>query len=266
VPQKIESETISVPWTGLDVLLFLAVWFIAQVGCGIFVTVVPLPPPQEQAVTITYKEQEHHGHPIAQLVEQGIHSPMVFLVAFLAAVVAAPLVEELLFRLLLQGWLEAKFSPFRVPWASGVAVVITSFFFAMIHAGNSSTLNGQTLFYLFSAVTVTSLLIFTAGIVYLKTKRNVTMTHCLFGTGRFFYPHFGRYAGYCFSALIFIFLFSYLLHGLCPDTNTDPIPIFFFSLLLGTLYSKTRNLLYCILLHACLNLMSLILLALSGGH
>ena len=264
MPQKIESETISVPWTGLDVLLFFAVWLIAQVGCGIFAAIVAPLPPQKQAVTIMDKEQEHHGHPIVQLVEQGIHSPMVLLVAFLAAVVAAPLLEEFLFRLLLQGWLATHFSQFRVPYANGVAVVTASFFFAIIHAGNDSAVHWQILFYSFSAVIVTNLLIFTAGIIYLAKGRNVKMTHCLFGTGRFFHPHFCFYAGYCCVVLGFIVIFSYLLEGFCPDTNTDPIPIFFFSLLLGTLYSKTRNLSYCILLHACLNLTSLILLFLSG--
>jgi len=259
---KIESETFSVSWTGLDVLIFLGVWFIAQIVCA---AVIYQTLPQEPTVTVTLNEQEHHGHLVVQLIEQSVHSPMVLLVAFLAAVVAAPLVEELLFRLFLQGWVEAKFSQFRVPCASGVAIIITSCFFAIIHAGSSSASHRQPLFYLFSAVTVTNLLIFASGIIYLVRKRNVKLTHCLFGTESFFRPQFLANAGWCLLALVFIFGVSFILNVCCPSINTDPIPIFIFSLLLGTLYYRTRNLSYCILLHACLNLISLILLCLGGG-
>ena len=267
--QEIKSETVSVPWTGLDVLLFLGVWLIAQVACGIFVASVSplLPQPLAQAATDKAQEQagtnegkKHYGHPIQQLVKQSINSPMVFLIAFLGAVVAAPLIEEFLFRLLLQGWLEAKCAQFRVPCASGVAITAVSLFFAKIHAGNKGILDGQTLFYLLCAGTVTSLLIFFAGLIYLAEMRNVNAASCLFGAERFSPTHFFRYAGYCLLTLVFIFGISFILNTLCPDTNTDPIPLFFFSLLLGTLYSRTRNLAYCIFLHALLNLTSLILI------
>ena len=242
--------------------MFLSVWFVAQLVCAAIISHIL---PQEQAITTTHKGQEHHGHPVAQLVEQAVHSPLVCMVAFLAAVVAAPLVEEFLFRLLLQGWLEAQFLQFRVPCACGVAIVVVSFIFAIIHAGSSSASDRQTLFYLFSAITITNLLIFTAGIIYLVRKRNVKLTHCLFGAERFFRPQFLANVGWCLLALVFIFGVSFFLNVFCPNINTDPIPIFFFALLLGILYSRTRNLSYCILLHACLNLTSLILLCLGGG-
>jgi len=242
--------------------MFLCVWLIAQVVCA---TVVSHFLPQEQALTTTHNEQEHQGHPIVQLLEQAVHTPMIYLVAFLAAVVAAPFVEEFLFRLLLQGWLESKFSQYRVPGAGGVAIVAVSFFFASIHAGSSSAANWQTLFYLFSAFTVTNLLIFTAGLLYLVQVRSVQLTRCLFGTERFFRPHFIASTSWCLLALVFIFEITVILNVLCPNINTDPIPIFLFSLLLGTLYYRTRNLSYCIFLHACLNLTSLILLCLGSG-
>ncbi len=45
------------------------------------------------------------GHPLIKMVEEH-GSPLLFAVAFAAAVVVAPICEELLFRLVLQGWLE----------------------------------------------------------------------------------------------------------------------------------------------------------------
>jgi len=249
----------SVLWAGLDVLLFLALWFAVLFVCGAIAgSATSRTQPQEQAA-----DKGDQGHPVAQLVGQSKHSPIVLLVAFLAAVVAAPLVEELLFRLFLQGWLEAKFMQFHVPCASGVAIVAVSFFFAAIHGGNSVALDPQVLFYTFVVMAMANLLIFALGIFYLVRIRNVRMTHYLFGTGQFVPSRFFTCTGYCFLALLFIYGLSVVLNMVYPTTNTNPIPIFFLSLLLGTLYSKTQNLSYCILLHACVNGTSLVLVWLS---
>jgi len=245
-----EPKKLSVPWTGLDVLLFLVLWFAAQqIVLGIVSGHAAVPPqPQEQAATM---EKTHHGHPVRQMLEQGKNSPVVLLIAFLTVVVAAPLIEEFLFRLLLQGWLETQFG------SGGLAIVVVSFCFAVIHGGNSNSQDGQMLFYLFAAMSVAYLLIFLLGLLYLDWVKNVKMIHCLFGTGQFFHPRFFVYAGCCLLTFLPIFGIAALLDAICLNINTDPIPIFLFSLVLGTLYRMTRNLSYCILLHACLNLTSL---------
>jgi membrane protease YdiL (CAAX protease family) len=240
-----ESEKISVPWTGFDVLLFLALWLTPLLMNGVIACVATLTQSPEQAAVVL--DTSDHGHPIKQLVEQGKKSPVVFLIAFLSAVVVAPLVEEFLFRLLLQGWLEAKFSQ------CGVPIVAVSCLFAAIHAGNHSTAEVSALVVGFVVSTVFSLFIFTSGIIYLIQKRNVKVIPCFFGTERFFRPRFFLYAGYCLLALIALFGLTALLGSMYPKSNISPIPIFFFSLLLGIVYSKTRNLSYCILLHALLN-------------
>jgi len=264
MPPDNEPKKVSVPWTGWDVLLFLFLWFMAQIVCGIVGVIAERVHsfhsshrPLEQ---VAVEKGKDHGHPVFQMIEQSKNSPIVFLTAFLAIVVAAPLIEEFLFRLLLQGWLEAKLAQYRVPCASGVAIVAVSFFFALLHGGNSGAMNAQMLFYLFAAVAFASFLIFTAGIIYLTDRaaiKNEKITDYLFGTDRFFHPHFFLYAKYCFLALLFVFGMTAALDAIYPQTNTDPIPIFFFSLVLGTLYSRSRNLSYCILLHACLNFTSL---------
>jgi membrane protease YdiL (CAAX protease family) len=248
-----ESDTLSplsVPWKGLDVLLLLALWLAPLCISVAGTSIASLTQSREPAAAV---EANDHGHPVKQLVEQGKKSSIVFLVAFLSAVVVAPLVEEFLFRLLLQGWLEAKFAQFRVPCASGVAIVAVSIFFAVIHGGSHHAGNVETLLYALVASMIFSLLILTTGIIYLARKRNVKLIPCFFGTERFFHPQFFANTGYCLLALVFIFGLTAVLITVYPNTNISPIPIFFFSLLLGTLYSRTRNLSYCILLHALLN-------------
>jgi len=269
-----ESNHYTVPWTGLDVMLFLALFFMAQFACGIFGGVAGFvadsvaPAPQVQIQTQQGGEDKHHGHEILQLVEYGKNSPIILLIALLAVVVAAPLVEEMLFRLFLQGWLESKLSQLNVPWASGIAVVLVSLFFAAIHGGSSENINGEganraigiyVYIFMFIGMTIASLLIFALGIYYLMERRDMKMSHCLFGTKQYSGGQLCAIAAGCFLVILFVLGVSYALHEIAPDTNTDPIPIFFFSLALGYLYSKTHNLSYCILLHACLNATSLTL-------
>jgi len=251
-----EPKNTSVPWTGLDVLLFLFLWFWLSVVSGIaagVASIVMLSPPNQTAVLTENDEEKDHGHPLFQMIKQSNHSPPVLVIAFLAVVIAAPLMEEFLFRLLLQGWLEAKLAQIRVPFATGIAIVAVSLFFAAIHGGNSSPMNWKVLAVAFGVFAMTSPLLFVLGIVYLKWMWDVKMTHCLFGTSRFFHPQFLPVAGWCLLALTATIGISGLLNVFYPNTNTDPIPIFVFSLLLGILYSRTRNLSYCILLHALLN-------------
>ena len=263
--QEIEPEKTSVPWTGLDVLLFLAVWFAAQIMCdtlGHIAGHVSAPPSSpEQAATT---EKKDPGHQVVQMIQQSNKSLLVLLVAFFAVVVIAPLIEEFLFRLLLQGWLEAKLTQFRVPYANGAAIVAVSFFFASLHGGDRNVPHVHVLFYVYAAIVVTSLLVVLFGFAYLERIRNVPLTHCLFGQGQFFHPQFFSTAKYCLLAVLCIQGIAIALSWYDPNANNAPIPIFIFSLILGTLYSRTRNLSYCILLHACLNLMSFTFVCLLG--
>ena len=245
-----------IPWTGFDVLLFFVLWLTAQNALLFYIAL-----PQEMPQTVV--EQNEHKHPIHQLLEQGKKTPAVLFIVFLTVVIAAPLIEELLFRLFLQGWLEAKFAQHQVPFANIIAIVTVSYFFAIIHGGHRSPLDTQTLFLQYASVGMMGLLIFALGICYLVGIRKMSLANCFIGPASFFRPGFFRNAGYCLLALILVLGLSGILNSIIPDTNTDPIPIFFFSLVLGIIYSRTRNLLYCILLHACLNLTSLVFVLLA---
>ena len=265
------SQKLYVPWSGIDVLLFLALWLAAQLACGVIAGTVELVTRHQQPAVETADcdlqtpeepAGRHHGHPVTQLVTKSKESLVVFLSLILFVVVATPLVEELLFRKLLQGWLEAKLSQLGVPGGSGIAIVFVSFVFALLHAGNIDEMSVNALFALLVAAAIANILVFTLGIYYLMNMRNMRLAHCLFGHKRFSRKQLLTMAGWCLLAMLVVYGISFTADLLAPNTNTDPIPIFVFSLVLGVLYSITRNLWYCVLLHACLNLTSLILAAL----
>ena len=256
-----EIEKSSVPWTILDVGLFFFLWLAAQIAIGIVIGIVMVftagSPARLQ--TQTAIGGEGYQHPIVQMIQKGKDEPIVLFVAFVSVVVVAPLIEEFLFRLLLQGWLHAKLLLFRVPCAAGIAMTVTSLGFALIHAGDSGNIGVWPLFFLFFVSSMINLMIFIFGIVYLILVRKAKMTQWLFGTVPFFRSGFFTVAGYCLLVVVFCQGLGVILGLMFENMNVSPIPIFFFSLALGALYSKTKNLLYCILLHACLNAVALVL-------
>lgn len=248
-----DSKNVSVPWKCVDVLLFFFLFLSAQLLSGTMVVAYHakffpqehLPPPQNVAI-----EEHALDHPIISMIRSAEHSLPAIVVAFLVVVVAAPITEEFLFRMLFQGWLEAKCR------SSIIAITTVSFCFALMHGGNSY-LDGRLLFYLFIALITVYLLVFLSGIIYLAKVRKVQMIPAIFGTNRFTRRRFFMGVIYCFFALLFIFWLNIVTQDAFRKTNVAPIPIFVFSLVLGILYSKTHNLSYCILLHACLNMISL---------
>jgi membrane protease YdiL (CAAX protease family) len=76
-------------------------------------------------------------HPLAKLVSEQ-HGPALVALAALSAIVVAPLSEELLFRVVLQGWLEQVLRRRRRPWRSAqrvLPILISSALFAFMHQG-----------------------------------------------------------------------------------------------------------------------------------
>jgi len=260
VLREIKPQNISVPWTGLDVLLFLAVWLLPLFASVAIAYIASQPQTQATAV-----DQKDHGHPIAQLIEQGKNSPIVFLVVFLSAVVVAPLVEEFLFRMLFQGWLEAKLKQLQIRYASSIAIVVVSCLFAAIHMNNHGAIDVQALLKGLAISGVFSLAVFMAGIIYLIQIRNVRIADYLFCAERLIRPGFFTCAGYCLLAIVFCLALNAALATNYPGTNVAPVPIFFFSLALGILYNRTQKLSDCILLHASLNGISLMLVWFGAG-
>jgi len=91
-----------------------AIQFARDVRIGVVTWLASLVPVYGvQALLISFFGHAE-GHPLIKIIEQHAN-PMLFVLAFLVAVLAAPICEELLFRLLLQGWLE-KWEDGRLGW------------------------------------------------------------------------------------------------------------------------------------------------------
>jgi len=245
-----DAKDTSVSWKAVDVALWLVIGVVATVLiAGIF-------------VVVNYFDQSPCG------TSSGIvPMPMMLLFSFLALVVVTPLFEEFLFRMLFQGWLEAKLKQLRIPKASGIAIVIASLCFAAVHqnvdSGNGcfGCISTLALFCFFVAIVLFHLPVFIFGLIYLVQVRNVRIVDYLFGTEPFFRPGFFVGMGYCLLALLaYLGLFA-ILFFLFGGLHIKPFAIFFFSLALGILYSRTQNLSYCVLLHALLNFIAWVGLA-----
>jgi membrane protease YdiL (CAAX protease family) len=253
-----EDGVISVPWSGFDVLLMFVLWF----GLMIFCTDVTKRIFAVEEVALAPVEvKQTTDHPLTQMVKKGGNVPVIVLVALLSAVISAPLVEELLFRLLLQGWLAAKIS---VRWsADWLSILIVSILFAAAHYGGRTEHESSVLFAALLGLAVANFSFLLFGWGYFVWVRKIPMLEHLFDTNR-------TLSDLGFAAGLFILFapFTFLLHGLIrawfPEAVTDPIPLFFFSLLLGTLYAGTRRVFPCVILHACLNGFSLLCLLLAN--
>ncbi|GHT19684.1 hypothetical protein FACS1894189_8600 [Planctomycetales bacterium] len=244
-----------VPWSGFDVLLMFVLWFGLMIFCVRLTNIIF----DDENVVVPLEVHLTEDHPVAQMIKKGGNVPVIILVALLSAVISAPFAEELLFRLLLQGWLE-KIIPLR-RIAGWMSVVMVSFLFAVAHFGERTELDIGTLFAALLGLTAANFLLLLFGWVYFVWVRKIPILKHFFKPDRLF-SDLGLAAGLFTLFIPFILLLHWLIRVWFPDAITDPIPLFFFSLLLGAVYVNTRRLFPCIILHACLNGFSLFCLLL----
>ncbi len=141
-------------------------------------------------------------HPVQMLLTKD-SSPSVLLLCFLTAVIVAPLAEEFLFRVVLQGWMEAVTMSYRRE-REGTLV-----------SGDSSGSIPDTI----------------------ASPPPLMVWPLVLSSLAFALVHYG--------------------HG------PDPIPLFFFALMLGYVYQKTHRIWPSLFVHACLNAWSLTLIWLT---
>lgn len=183
------------------------------------------------------------------------------LVVVLSACVVAPLFEEFMYRLMLQGYLESLESWLRhlliLPRAfirGALPIALVSAFFASNHARDPSAIpRADALLLLLGTQMVCSIVVLTLSVVYLRIVRKATLAD--FGIS---IPHLPMDIGLgvLTFALIFVPLFGaqLSLQGLFPPPAVvDPYTIFLFSCTLGFLYFRTHRIVPSIVLHMCLN-------------
>lgn len=194
---------------------------------------------------------------------------MVWLGCMFAVVIVAPLAEEFLFRLLLQGWLESQTQRWRhllpninriMPGARG-PIVLTSLLFALLHfrvAGEVWPAAHYRAMLL--ATTATNILTVATAIVFLRLVSKATPAELGWNIRRL--PGDIRLGAIVFAAVVGpIYALQVLLAAMLPKyVAPDPITLFLFSLVLGWLYTTTKRLAPPVTAHALLNATSLMML------
>jgi membrane protease YdiL (CAAX protease family) len=255
-----------VPWRGRDVaLIFLAYLLPALVALGlswVFHVHGVAEPARSGKEEIT--------HPVL-ILAQGNPGALTLLFCVFTVVVVAPIVEEVLFRLVLQGWLEAVetasrrrrlfWSPEHGFWP----VAMTSVLFASLHFRTAQPpLSPKEIVALLAQMALWNLATLAFALAWLRLRRGATWTDFGFVPASLLGDiRLGILAFLAVAAPIY--LLQAVLQWLLQGIAADPITLTWFAIVLGVLYFRTHRLVPSIVLHMALNGTSLaIAWSLSG--
>jgi membrane protease YdiL (CAAX protease family) len=191
-----------------------------DVKIGVIAWLAALVPVYGTQMLLVLTFGEPSQHPLIQMVSKD-PSGMIFLAAFVAAVIVAPICEEIMFRLLLQGWLE-KWEDRRLGWR----VDAISAAMEVYRATGDEKTSGD---------------IVSRGYVHTQEPP----IHGLFGLPHGWLP-----------ILVSSVLFALAHFGFGPD----PVPLFLLALVLGYTYQRTHRIVPCIVTHALFNSLTLLAL------
>jgi membrane protease YdiL (CAAX protease family) len=253
------------PWRGVDVLLVLLVYVLAP-GITAHVAGRLLGIDVDQATARTADDEpqpasepdsaEEAGaaHPLIILLGES-HNLATLLFCVLVAVVTAPLVEELVFRLVIQGWMEkVELGGWWQATRGAVSLLLASAIFASLHFRVSAApLDAKVTMFLFACHAVGSLVTIAFALSLLRLGVDASLEDL--GIVR---QKLGRDVLVGLLAFVAIaapiYLLQYALLKVFPrDIAPDPITIFFFALMLGFLYLRTHRIVASVVLHMCLN-------------
>ncbi|MBI3466534.1 MAG: CPBP family intramembrane metalloprotease [Planctomycetes bacterium] len=184
-----------------------------------------------------------------------------WLLCAFSAVLVAPLLEEFLFRVLLQGWLEKKerssragFGPFR-RWTRGaLPVLLSALPFALLHwRSDKRILQPNELLALLTISTVTNLATVVAAVLFLRGLGSATWRDMGIDFRRvgldFALAVLGVFAVLGPAYAVLLSVRPLMPAGIAPD----PVPLFLLALALGYIYYRTHRLLPIFVLHALFN-------------
>jgi len=260
-----------VPWGGLDlvlvVLFFLVATYWVTAIDGALFGLRPQPAP---AVA---QSDADANHPLVVLLRQ---DPSLVSLAWClaAAVLVAPVAEEILFRLLFQGWLEAverrlrrlRRLPRVMPGL--LPVLVASVAFALLHYREAEpAVDPRWLLRAMARGMLVYLLTVTFAVALVQQRVGATAADLGFSAARF-WPDV-RLGLLSFVAIcVPVYLLQLTLSAVLPSwLAPDPITMVFFAMALGFLYYRTHRIVPSIVLHMALNGTSLALawLLLSQG-
>lgn len=252
-----------VPWHGIDLLLVLACSIVLSAAAQQAILAI-LRPEMTRPPRIFNAEEASPAHVIARLLESA--GPWGILACVVAAGVVAPIAEEFLFRVLLQGWLETverrlwPQMPALRRWLPRAAlpIVLTSLLFGMMHFRVAAPPEHP--IYMLAkliGVSVVSLLTMLFAVVWLRGRVGATAADLGWAPERF-WPDV-RLGLTAFAGLAGpVYGLQAAAGWLLPkQVAPDPVTLFFFALALGTLYFRTHRIVPAITLHMSLNVASL---------
>jgi membrane protease YdiL (CAAX protease family) len=250
-----------VPWGAIDLLLVVLFFvvtsgWIAAVDAALFN--VPHEPPEE------FVAASDTSHPLVVLLRSD--RTLVSLALGLASgVLVAPIAEEIMFRLLLQGWLEAAERRWRRQWPGLrrvirglIPVVITSLIFAALHFRSAGeAVNPRWLLHALVRGMASSVLTVGFAVALVRLRVGATAADLGFSRARFWSDV--RLGLLAFVAVaIPVYLAQLVLTAILPESLApDPITMVFFAVVLGLLYHRTHRIVPSIALHMALNATSL---------
>lgn len=265
-----------VPWGGIEVLLLLlfapfASWVTAQAGARFAGVELARATSQEAAAQGDEDEEEDEdedvAHPVARLVLEG-NDPWHLVLAAVMAVLVAPIIEEILFRLVLQGWLEKVEMRYR-RWLPRVLrvlpgmgpVLLTSLPFAAMHfRASRSRIDIDLIVFLLAAQCLASLLTLLVAVLVLRFGSGATLSDMGFVARKL--PGdvvLGLLAYLAVTGPIYLVLIAANL--VIPKTvSADPIPLVFLAIVLGALYYRTHRIVPSIVLHMAFNATAVVML------
>jgi membrane protease YdiL (CAAX protease family) len=189
------------------------------------------------------------------------------LLGAVSAIVIAPITEEFVFRLLLQGWLESlerrmrrQIPAMRQITLGIVPLMSTAILFAAIHIRKPEPLMAlSTILVLLCIQAVTSLLTVAVSICWLKFVVGATLAD--FGVVPQKLAADVRLGLLTLAAVAApVYAIMAAAKEWLPKTIVpDPIPLLFLAVALGTLYYRTHRIIPSLVLHAAFNAIGVIM-------
>jgi membrane protease YdiL (CAAX protease family) len=268
--EQLPSARRSVPWGGLDLLAVVAV-YILLVAAAMALAQVILGPELTRPLPKDNADAQGAAHSVVLLIAQ--RNVWIDLACGISAVVVAPITEEFFFRLLLLGWLD------KVQWkllgnvrsarrwlAAGVGpIVITSMLFASMHFRFSEeTYHPQYTLASMLCNSFASLLAVAFAALFIGYHWRATPAQLGWDGRQLVNDAILGVGAFAVSAVP-VFAIFHLAVSFIRINLADPVPLFFFALVLGYLYHRTGRILPSIVAHASLNVYSLITSMMNQG-
>lgn len=254
-----------VPWRVFDIVLIASLYVFSQ-GVVLHAAYKVFDFPREavvqavKATPVNVNNPMSRAHPLARVLAE---SPDVWtiLLCVVTAVIVAPIAEELIFRLVLQGWLECVERRLRrrIPFLRGilagvVPVTTVAVLFAAMHARPAEPRMGLPVLVFLLAVHLTAnLLTVVLSVGWLRFAAGATLADFGVVPSKIF--HDVRTAGVTFLAVTApVLAINVAASELLPKSVvSDPIPIFFLATALGILYYRTHRIVPSLALHMAFN-------------